>query len=110
MLFADFPDRLVRTKDERRGGEAYRMEGGVPAGTRIRPGELGCLITRMRINMTTRLGKRSKKLSGIDMEEFPFNRIRLRKKDNFDWERGFSCFQSSVAGSEGMAGKRFSRR
>lgn len=60
------------------------MEGGVPAGTSIRPVELGCLMTRIRINITTRLGKRSKKPSGIDMEEFPFKRMRLRKKDNLD--------------------------
>lgn len=80
---------------------AYLMDGGVPAGTNMRPGEFGCFITRMRINMTTRLGNSNRKPRGIDMEEFPFSLIRRRKKDNRDTDFGFSFFQSSTAGVEG---------
>lgn len=38
----------------------------------------------MSINSTTMLGNRSTKPSGIEMDELPFNRIRLRKKDNLE--------------------------
>lgn len=77
------------------------MEGGVPAGTNMRPGELGCLTTRMRINITTKLGKSSRNPKGIDMDEFPFNLTRLRKNDNLDMGFDFSSFKSSADGVEG---------
>jgi hypothetical protein len=51
--------------------------------------------------MTTRLGNSNRKPRGIEMEEFPFSLIRLRKKDNRDPDFGFSFFQSSTAGVEG---------
>jgi hypothetical protein len=41
-------------------------------------------MMRMSINNTTMLGKRRTKPSGMEMDELPFNRIRLRKKDNLD--------------------------
>lgn len=84
------------------------MEGGVPAGTNMRPVELGCLTTRIRINTTTKLGKSNRKPRGIDMDEFPFSLIRLRKKDNLDAAVfGFGPFHSSKGGDEGA---RLSRR
>jgi hypothetical protein len=61
----------------------------------------------MRINTTTRLGKRSKNPRGIDIEEFPFNLMRLRKNDNLGEARAFSFFQSSVVGTCGTVGTRF---
>lgn len=65
------------------------------------PGEFGCFITRIRIKMTTRLGNSNRKPRGIDIEEFPFSLIRLRKNDNRDTDFGFSFFHSSTAGVEG---------
>jgi hypothetical protein len=64
----------------------------------------------MRINTTTRLGKRSKKPKGIDMDEFPFNLMRLRKNDNFGSARAFSFFHSSVVGARGAEGVFFQSR
>lgn len=90
--------------------EAYRIDGGVPAGTSIRPGELGCLMTRMRMIKTTKLGKRSKKPSGIDIDEFPFSLMRLRKKDNLERVFGFSFFQSSAGGVVETEGRRLYNR
>lgn len=86
------------------------MEGGVPAGTNIRPGELGCFITRIRIRITTKLGKRSKKPKGIDMDEFPFSLIRLRKKESLGSVLDFSFFHSSAAGAVEIAGRRLTSR
>ena len=46
----------------------------------------------------------------MEMDEFPFNLMRLRKKDNLDCDRGFSCFQSSFKLAEEAEGSRFSKR
>lgn len=73
--------------------QTYLMEGGVPAGTRMRPEDEGCRMMRMSINNTTMLGNSRMKPSGIEIEELPFNRIRLRKKDNL--EADFGDFSSS---------------
>jgi hypothetical protein len=91
-------------------GRVYRIDGGVPAGTNIRPGELGCLMTRMRMINTTRPGKRRRKPSGIDMDEFPFNLMRLRKKDSRESALGFSSFQSAAWGAEETEGRRLYSR
>lgn len=89
----------------------HRILGGVPAGTNIRPGELGCLTTKMRMRMTTKLGNKSRNPSGTDMEEFPFNLIRLRKKDRRgdDLDFDFSVVHSSGEGGD-EAGRRFNAR
>jgi hypothetical protein len=69
------------------------MEGGVPAGTSIRPDDEGCRIMRMMINITTMLGNKSTNPSGTEIDELPFNRIRRRKNDNL--EEGFELRFSS---------------
>lgn len=76
----------------------------------MRPGELGCFTTRMRINSTTKLGKRSRKPNGIEMEELPFTLIRLRKNDNRGSVLDFSFFESSADSPSGTEGKRLSTR
>lgn len=110
MLFTDFPAIGSEQDLGETGVLAYRMEGGVPAGTSMRPGELGCLTTKMRIKSTTKLGKRSRKPSGIDMEEFPFSLIRLRKNDSLGSVLGFSFFQSAGSGTDESEGRRLTRR
>jgi hypothetical protein len=59
----------------------------------MRPEDEGCRIMRMSINNTTMLGNSRTNPSGMEMDEFPFNRIRLRKKDNLD--AGLDDFSSS---------------
>ena len=85
------------------------MDGGEPAGTRIRPGDEGCLTTRTSIKSTTMLGNRSTKPSGIEIEEFPFNRIRRRKRDRLGSRLDFSPFNSSREGTFGDDGMLFRR-
>ncbi len=87
-------------------GATDRIDGGVPAGTSIPPGELGCFMTRMRMITTTKLGKRRRNPNGIEMDEFPFNLMRLRKKDNRDSVLDFSFFHSVAGGIEDAAGSR----
>ena len=78
----------MTSEDEAR--QTYRMVGGEPAGTSMWPGDEGCLTTRMRIKITTMVGKRRTNPSGIDIEELPFSRMRRRKKDNLDNGLDFS--------------------
>ena len=59
---------------------------------------------------TTKLGKRSRKPSGIDMDEFPFNLMRLLKKDNRDSVLGFSSFHSAALGVQEIEGRRLYSR
>ena len=82
----------------------------MPAGTSMRPGELGCFMTRMRINKTTKLGKRSRNPRGMDIEDLPLSLIRLRKKDNRGRVLGFSFFHSSGDGAGETEGRRLSTR
>jgi hypothetical protein len=60
--------------------------------------------------MTTKLGKRRRKPSGIEMDELPFNLMRLLKKDNRESVLGFSSFQSADAGGADVAGRRLYSR
>ena len=111
MLFVYFPRvALVPRHKWEAEGPGYLIDGGVPAGTNIRPGELGCLMTRMRMITTTKLGKRRRNPNGIDMDEFPFSRMRLRKNDNLESPLGFSLFQSTSGGVEETAGIRLYSR
>jgi hypothetical protein len=82
------------------------MDGGAPEGMRMRPGEDGCLTKRKRMNTTTMHGNRSTKPSGIEMDEFPFSRIRRRKNDNRGKVRPFSFLKSSRDGMFGVEGIR----
>lgn len=58
----------------------YLIEGGAPAGNKIRPGEDGCRTMRTKISIITMSGNMSTVPSGMDILEFPFNLIRRRKK------------------------------
>lgn len=82
----------------------------MPAGINIRPGEEGCLTKRSRIRTITRHGNSKTKPSGIEMEEFPFSRIRRRKNANLGTARPFSRETSSTDGSTGEEGRRFTIR
>jgi hypothetical protein len=46
------------------------------------PSELGCRTNRIRINIMTMHGNSKTRPSGMEMDEFPFSRMRLRKKAN----------------------------
>jgi hypothetical protein len=83
------------------------IDGGAPAGINILPGDEGCRTTRIRIRITTRHGKRRTNPSGIDIEEFRFSRILLRKNDNLGTNRPFSREMSSRVGRFGEEGIRF---
>lgn len=55
-------------------------------------------------------GNRRTNPSGIDILEFPFNRIRLRKNANLERTRLFSSFKSLSDGMFGVEGSRFDTR
>ena len=96
-----------RTQEECQANIAYLIEGGVPAGTNIRPGDDGCLITRMRIKMTTIHGKRSTNPKGTDIDEFPRILILLLKNESRVSVRGLSAAHFSEDGTEGVDGNDF---
>lgn len=83
------------------------MVGGAPAGINMPPVEEGCRTIRIRIRMMTIHGNRSTAPSGIDIFEFPFKRIRRRKKANLDDIRSFSCEGSFNGGGFAVDGIRF---
>lgn len=82
------------------------MEGGAPEGINMRPGDDGCLTKRKRMRMTTMHGNSSTKPSGIEIDELPFRRMRLRKNDNRGRLRPFSVLKSSSDGMFGVEGIR----
>lgn len=86
----------------------FRIEGGEPAGTSIRPGEDGCFTTSIKMRSTTIVGNRSTNPSGIEIEELPFNRIRRRSIDSSGRTLDFS-FQSSLEDMLGDPGNCFHR-
>jgi hypothetical protein len=90
-------------------GDTYRMEGGVPAGIRIPPGDAGCRTNRRRIKTITRHGNSNTKPRGIEIDEFPFKRMRRRKKANRGEARPLSRDASSI-GRLGALGSRFAMR
>ena len=55
-------------------------------------------------------GKRRTNPNGIDIFEFPFNRIRRRKNDNLGSILFFSLLSSSVLDRAGAEGSLFARR
>ena len=113
MLFADFSVwglRLaVRLMMPEKTEDTYRMEGGVPAGIKIPPGDEGCRTKRRRMKAITRQGNNKTNPRGIEMEELPFKRMRLRKKANLDEAWPFSC-ETSSRGRLGALGSRFAMR
>jgi hypothetical protein len=50
----------------------------------------------MRIITTTKLGNNRRNPNGIDIDELPFNLMRLRKNDNDESAFGFSLLTSPV--------------
>lgn len=85
------------------------MDGGVPAGMRMPPGEAGCRTKRRRTRTITRHGKRSTNPRGIEMDELPFSRILRLKKANLETLRPFSRDESS-SGRLGEEGSHFEIR
>jgi hypothetical protein len=83
------------------------IDGGAPAGMRIRPEEEGCRTKRRRIRTITRHGNNKTNPKGIEMDEFPFSRIRRLKNANLGRDRPFSREKSSIDGNAGAEGKRF---
>jgi hypothetical protein len=74
---------------------AYRIEGGTPPpGMFIMPFESGDLTKRTRISMMARTGNSKTKPSGSEMVEFPFNRMRRRKKASLG-EAFSACLERS---------------
>lgn len=82
------------------------MEGGVPAGIKMPPGEAGCRTKRSRMRTITRQGNSKTSPRGIEIDELPFRRILRRKKANLGWRRPFSLGASSN-GRLGALGSRF---
>lgn len=85
VLFADFSVsqiRSVTTDDDHKEEETNRIEGGVPAGIKIPPGDEGCRTKRSRIKTITRHGNSKTNPRGIEIDELPFNLILRRKKAN----------------------------
>lgn len=71
------------------------MVGGVPAGTRRRPGEDGCRKKSIAISNITMHGNKRTNPSGIDIFELPFIRMRRLKRENRGSEGSlFSLFHS----------------
>lgn len=111
MLFADFSIKrsglvIARTTDGE--GDTNLIEGGVPAGIKIPPGEAGCRTKRSRISTITRHGNSKTRPRGIEIDELPFRRILRRKKANLGWWP-FSLGASSN-GRLGALGSRFVMR
>lgn len=85
------------------------MDGGVPAGIKIPPGDEGCRTKRSRIRTITRHGNSNTKPKGIEIEELPFKRILRLKKANRGRRLPFSR-EASSRGRLGDDGSRFTIR
>lgn len=75
---------------------ANLIEGGVPAGIRIPPGDEGCRTKRSRTRTITMHGNSKTKPRGIEIDELPLRRILRRKKANREKLRPFSREESSM--------------
>jgi hypothetical protein len=102
--FSSLHHRLENRKDH-----TNRIEGGVPAGIRIPPGDEGWRTNKSRMKTITRHGNSKTNPRGIEIDELPFNRIRRRKKANREGLRPFSRGPSSI-GRLGALGSRFVMR
>jgi len=85
------------------------MDGGVPAGIKMPPGEEGWRTKRSRIRIITRHGNNKTKPRGIEIDELPFSRILRRKKANLGYTPPFS-FETSSRGRLGEEGNCFAIR
>lgn len=94
---------------KRVGAKANLIDGGVPAGIKIPPGEEGCRTKRSKMRTITRHGNNKTNPRGIEIDEFPFSRILRRKKANLENAPPFSLGASS-RGRLGDEGNRFATR
>lgn len=92
------------------GFKANLIDGGVPAGIKMPPGDEGCRTKRRRIRTITRHGNNKTKPRGIEIEEFPFRRILRRKKSNLGSTLPFSRDAASSSGRLGEEGNCFAIR
>lgn len=88
---------------------AYLINGGAPAGISIVPDEDGCLTMRTSIKIITRSGNKSTAPNGMDIDEFPFKRMRLLKNPNLGSKRSCCRDISSSEGRLGGEGIRFAK-
>jgi len=114
MLFTDFaisktPRLAITTLETDGEGDTNRIEGGVPAGIRMPPGDEGCRTKRSRMKTITRQGNSKTNPRGIEMDELPFNRMRRRKKANRGEAWPFSR-ETSSKGRLGALGSRLVMR
>ena len=85
------------------------IDGGVPAGIKIPPGEEGCRTKRSKIRTITRHGNSKTNPKGIEIDELPFKRILLLKNANLEMLRPFSR-ETSSTGRLGEEGSHFEIR
>lgn len=110
-MFGDFPTQLVRylyrtfIGQLRPGSNSHLIGGGEPEGISILTGVSGCRITSTSIRRITVMGNNKTTPSGMDIDEFPFNRIRRRRKANRGDNRVFE--RSSSEGIFDLEGKRW---
>lgn len=113
VFLTDFPERIRKVSKAHASGsqthETNLIEGGVPAGIRMPPGDEGCRTKRSRTRTITMHGNSKTKPRGMEMDELPFKRIRRRKKANLERLRPFSREESS-RGRLGEEGSHFEIR
>lgn len=73
------------------------------------PDEDGCLTMRTSIKIITRSGNKSTAPNGMDIDEFPFKRMRLLKNPNLGSKRSCCRDISSREGRLGGEGIRFAK-
>lgn len=88
---------------------AYLINGGAPAGISIVPDEDGCRTIRTNIKNITRRGNKITAPNGMDIDEFPFKRMRLLKNPNLGSKRSCCRDISSREGRLGGEGIRFAK-
>lgn len=75
----------------------YLIAGGEPEGIKIEVRLSGCRENKSSMSRITVTGNNNTTPSGIDIDEFPFNRIRRRRNDNRDGRRPLE-----ISSSEGI--------
>lgn len=90
--------------------KTHLIDGGVPAGNKIRPEEEGWVMMRRNTRTITIQGNNRTKPSGIEIAEFLRSRIRRLKKANLGIMTPFSFETLSKAGAAVKYGARFARR
>lgn len=100
------PNKMIRCRPR---VKTYRIEGGVPAGIRMPPGDAGWRTNRRSIKTITRHGNSNTNPRGIEMEELPFKRMRRRKKAK-RWDPWPFSWEASSIGRLGALGSRLAMR